>query len=83
MQPVSIVEKEGFKELIEYLEPSFVMPTRFKIKETSLPMMKQLVEEKQREELKEIESVTILLDGWSTLNEQCFNGFRYQGKYIY
>ena len=28
MLPLSIVEREGFKEFINYIDPSFVMPTR-------------------------------------------------------
>lgn len=27
-QPLSIVENEGFRELVQVLEPSYVLPTR-------------------------------------------------------
>lgn len=27
-QPLSIVESEGFRELVQVLEPSYVLPTR-------------------------------------------------------
>ena len=65
MQPISIVEKEGFRELIEFLEPSFNMPTRFKVKDSGLPSMKLNVENMIRAELKCIDSINISLDGWS------------------
>ena len=62
MQPISIVERDGFRELIEYLEPSFVMPTRFKVKESCLPAMKALVEDRIRNELKLLDSVNVSLE---------------------
>lgn len=75
MQPISIVERDGFRELIEYLEPSFVMPTRFKVKESGLPAMKALVEDRIRNELKLLDSVNVSLDGWS----DGINGYIAQG----
>ena len=79
MQPISIVERDGFRELIEYLEPSFVMPTRFKVKESCLPAMKALVEDRIRNELKLLDSVNVSLDGWSDGIMRCFNGYIAQG----
>ena len=81
MQPISIVEKEGFRELIEYLEPSFIMPTRFKVKEL-LKGMKLSVEEKIRNELALMDSVNISLDGWSDAIMRCFNGYIALGKIL-
>jgi hypothetical protein len=80
MQPISIVEKDGFRELIEYLEPSFSMPSRYKIKENNIPIMREYVNEKIKKELKEIDSINISLDGWSDAIMRCFNGFIAQGK---
>ena len=80
MLPISIEEK-GFRELIEYLEPSFIMPTRFKVKEL-LKGMKLSVEEKIRNELALMDSVNISLDGWSDAIMRCFNGYIAQGKLL-
>jgi len=42
MLPISLVEKEGFMEYVEYLNPSFSMPTRNRIRDTELPGFKTL-----------------------------------------
>jgi hypothetical protein len=42
MLPISLVEKEGFMEYVEYLNPSFSMPTRNRIRDTGLPGFKTL-----------------------------------------
>jgi hypothetical protein len=81
MLPISIEEKEGFRELIEYLEPIFLMPTRFKVKEL-LKGMKLFLEEMIRNELALMDSVNISLDGWSDAIMRCFNGFIAQSKLI-
>ncbi|XP_025759223.1 uncharacterized protein LOC106098983 isoform X4 [Oreochromis niloticus] len=45
-QPLSIVESEGFRELVQVLEPSYVLPTRKTIKE--------LLAKKHAEELERV-----------------------------
>jgi len=79
MQPISIVEKEGFREFVDYLEPSYFMPTRFTVKNTSLPAMKNKIENKIIRELADIISLNIILDGWSD-QLQRFNGYAAQGN---
>ncbi len=41
MLPISLVENKGFKEYILYMDPSFSMPTRSRIKDTGLPDLKK------------------------------------------
>ena len=80
MQPISIVEKEGFREFVDYLEPSYFMPTRFTVKNKSLPLMKKEIENKIIRELDGINSLNIILDGWSNQLKRCFNGYAAQGN---
>lgn len=79
MQPISIVEKEGFRDFIEFLEPSFSIPTRYRVKESGLPNLKVLVENKIKQELAQLNSINISLDGWSDAIMRSFNGYIAQG----
>ncbi|KAL7834797.1 hypothetical protein SRHO_G00290440 [Serrasalmus rhombeus] len=55
-QPLSIVESEGFKELVQVLEPSYVLPTRKTIK----PMVaKKYEEERERVKMEVQQAVAI------------------------
>ena len=44
MLPVSLVENPGFRDYINYLDPSFNIPSRSKIKNTGLPNLKDAVQ---------------------------------------
>lgn len=46
MLPISIVDNPGFREYINFIDPSFTIPSRKTIKDTSLPKMKEAVETK-------------------------------------
>ncbi len=46
MLPISHVENKGFRENINYIDPSFTMPSRQRIKETALPKLKAMCTEK-------------------------------------
>lgn len=46
LQPFSIVEDEGFKSLINYLEPSYKLPSRYTLSTTFLNAQYTLVETK-------------------------------------
>lgn len=81
MLPISIVEKNGFKKYVNFLDPSFSMPSRWKIKETGLPNLKLAVEERIQADLNGIEWLNISLDGWTDGIYRCFNGFSAQGEY--
>ena len=79
MLPISLVEKEGFRKYVQFLDPSFTMPTRWKIKETGLPNLKQNIENQIKNDLKSIEWLNISLDGWTDGIYRCFNGYTAQG----
>ena len=78
MLPISLVENDGFKEYIEYICPSFNMPTRYTLKE-SLPARVGTVVQKIKTQLAGFEWLNISLDGWSDKVQRSFNGYVAQG----
>ena len=79
MLPLSIVEREGFKEFINYIDPSFVMPTRKTIKDSGIPNLKDVVHSKIKKLLETIEFPSMSVDGWSDATMRSFNGYICQG----
>ena len=57
--PISIVESEGFRELIEFWEPSCNVLSRYRVKHSGLTEIKSMVENKIIKELKMFDSVNI------------------------
>ncbi|KAM9344328.1 uncharacterized protein KZ484_016672 isoform 2-T2 [Pholidichthys leucotaenia] len=55
-QPLSIVESEGFRELIQALQPSYVLPTRKTIKQ----MVAKKYEEEQERVKKEVQQAVAI-----------------------
>ena len=45
---ISIVENKGFRKFINYLDPSFRIPTRYIIKKDGLTSLKEFVDDKNR-----------------------------------
>ena len=83
MLPISIVERPGFKRYVEFLDPSFTMPTRQRIRDTGLPDLKEAVEQRIRSVFGDIEWFNISLDGWTDGIYHCFNGYTAQGKIMF
>lgn len=81
MLPISIVEKDGFRDYVEFLDPSFNIPNRYKIKQTGFPDLKTKVVEKIKNDLANIEWLNISLDGWTDGISRCYNGYIAQGIY--
>ena len=79
MQPLSIVESEGFKEFVATLDPSFTMPNRKTIKNTGIPAIKDQVYNKLKKTIKSIQYPNISVDGWSDATSRPFNGYICQG----
>jgi hypothetical protein len=55
MLPISLVENEGFRDYISYLDPSFNIPSRSKVKNTGIPNLKLAVQN----EIGDIENYSI------------------------
>nr|XP_054593165.1 zinc finger BED domain-containing protein 4-like [Nothobranchius furzeri] len=71
IQPLSIVESEGFRGLIQALDPSYVLPTRKTVKEM---MAKKHAEELERvkREVQQAVAVSITADMWTSLNMEAY-----------
>ena len=65
--------------MIEFLEPSCNVPSRYRVKHSGLTEMKSIIENKIIKELKTFDSINISLDGWSDRTMRCFNGYIAQG----
>ncbi|KAM9318799.1 E3 SUMO-protein ligase ZBED1-like isoform 1-T7 [Pholidichthys leucotaenia] len=70
-QPLSIVESEGFRELIQGLQPSYVLPTRKTIKQM---LAKKYEEERERvkKEVQQAVAVSITADMWTFVNMEAY-----------
>ncbi|XP_070399388.1 zinc finger BED domain-containing protein 4-like [Nothobranchius furzeri] len=70
-QPLSIVESEGFRGLIQALDPSYALPTRKTVKEM---MAKKHAEELERvkREVQQAVAVSITADMWTSLNMEAY-----------
>ena len=79
MLPISLVERQPFREFVAHLDPSFHMPTRYLIKQTGLPNLREEIRNKLKLILKSIPWPNISLDGWSDGILRSFNGYIVQG----
>ena len=79
MLPLSLVENKGFKEFINYIDPSFLMPTRKTIKTTGVPALKEIVFSKLKNQLQTIQFPNMSVDGWSDATARAFKGYVCQG----
>ncbi len=79
MLPISLVERDGFREYIQYVDPSFNIPTRSRIKETGLPEIKKSIDKYLKSLLEKLETLNISLNGWSVGIKRSYIGFIAQG----
>ncbi|XP_014854594.1 PREDICTED: zinc finger BED domain-containing protein 1-like [Poecilia mexicana] len=70
-QPLSIVESEGFKALVQVLEPSYGLPTRKTIKQM---VAKKFEEEQERVkmEVQQAVAVSITADMWTSVKMEAY-----------
>lgn len=66
LQPFSVVEDAGFKDLINYLEPGYKIPSRYLLSNTLLDAQYSEVQKKLKEELESAKYVSITTDGWTS-----------------
>ncbi|KAJ7983682.1 hypothetical protein DPEC_G00374110 [Dallia pectoralis] len=67
-QPFSIVDDNGFRELLHVLDPTYVIPTRKALK----AMVDRKYKEAAREQLQEVAAVSLTSDMWTSLNMDAF-----------
>ncbi|XP_077399284.1 zinc finger BED domain-containing protein 4-like [Vanacampus margaritifer] len=70
-QPLSIVEDEGFRDLLQLLEPSYVLPTRKAIKNMVSHKYEEQ-KEKVKEELQSAVAVSLTADMWTSINMESY-----------
>lgn len=71
-QPFSIVEDFGFRKFISALNPSYQLPNRKTVTNTLLPAKYEEIYNKTKEELKEVDSVTLTTDCWTSSTTESF-----------
>jgi hypothetical protein len=79
MLPIVLVERQPFRKFVETLDPSFHMPSRYVVKKTGLPQLRDEIKIKILNGLKSIPWPNIILDGWSDGIMRCFTGYIVQG----
>ena len=79
MLPISIVETDGFKDFLHYLDPSFQIPTRRRVKDVGLPAIKLTIQNKIKNVLHNLSWVNTSVDLWTDATTRCFNGYIAQG----
>lgn len=80
MLPISIVENAAFREYIEYLDPSFNIPSVYTIKYKGLTELAVHVDNELVAALAKFRYVNIALDLWCDATMRSFIGFVAQGK---
>ena len=73
LQPYSVVENEGFQNLLSILEPRYVIPSRKYFTDgTAIPKLYSEVKEEVNETLSLAEGVAITCDGWSSRSTESY-----------
>lgn len=72
LQPISILEDEGFKELVRYLEPRFKMVSRAYMSSTTLPQLYGEGKSKLELVIKDAEALSLTTDAWTSRATQNF-----------
>lgn len=65
-QPLSVVENEGFRNLMAYLQPRYSLPSRKYLSETALPELYSIVAKKLADKLKGVRSMSFTTDIWTS-----------------
>ena len=75
MLPLSLVEDKAFIEFVNYLDPSFSMPTRKTIKSSGIPQLKDDVLKQLKNKLNNIKYPNASVDGWSDASARKFDNY--------
>ncbi|XP_076838907.1 zinc finger BED domain-containing protein 4-like [Brachyhypopomus gauderio] len=66
LQPLNIVENVGFRRLMDYLEPRYIVPSRKYVSETALPELYSKVRKQISGELKCAKVLSFTTDIWTS-----------------
>ncbi|KAJ8352218.1 hypothetical protein SKAU_G00236940 [Synaphobranchus kaupii] len=72
MRPFSVVENEGFRLLINTLEPKYHIPSRQYFSQTEIPALYKQTKEKVIQTLRQANSIAITTDGWTSRATESF-----------
>ena len=72
LRPYSVVENEGFKQLVHVLDPHYVMVQRKHLTETVIPMMYTCVKDAILTKMQCAERVGMTCDTWTSLSTQSY-----------
>ena len=74
LRPISIVEKEGFRDLVALLEPRYTMASRQHITERLLPQFLTRCQDSLDSLMLEMSSCNLTLDIWSSRRMHAYLG---------
>ena len=82
LQPLSVVENEGFRELLRVAEPRYVIPSRKTITNEIIPQFYEETRKQIKSELGSTSMVSLALttDGWSSCTNQSY--LSYTGHFV-
>ena len=72
MHTLSLVEEEGFIEIVRYLDPNIRMPCRFTLTTKLLPDCYLRTKNRLMEEIGEAAHMSLTTDLWSSRNMESF-----------
>jgi hypothetical protein len=72
LQPVSVVEDEGFQQFVHALDPKYQLPSRKTVRNKLIPELFQKETEALKQELAAASSVALTTDLWTSQSNQSF-----------
>ena len=66
MRPYSVVENDGFRDMIKTSEPRYTIPTRQHFTNKCVPELYDKVKDEVKEQLSNTEQVAITTDAWTS-----------------
>ena len=72
LQPFTLVEDTGFRQLIKTLEPRYLIPCRATFRKTIIPSMYTQVSEELRKVISQAPTYSITTDAWTSRNMDSF-----------
>ncbi|KAJ8336870.1 hypothetical protein SKAU_G00380900 [Synaphobranchus kaupii] len=70
-QPFTVVEDEGFRELVQKLDPTYILPTRQALK-NMVAAKYQETKEKGKAEMQKVVAVSLISDMWTSINMDAY-----------
>lgn len=73
LRPYSVVENEGFRNLLTVIDPRYEVPSRTHFATSVLPKMYHTVKDKVVSDLKTATAISLTTDGWTSLATEGYN----------